>query len=131
MSSLTDRVVDIETIYAQQTGLTREGTDLAIHHLQRTKRAALLKYTSIDGRDVTMAKIAIPNKFTEPISDEERKLFDINLTIIKKTKQIEDMENQIEEVDTELRELVRNKKKNLAGIKLRKKKNLEAQLGNS
>lgn len=119
----------LETIYTLPTGLTEEGLKLAIHHLQCTKRAALSTYTSFDGQQKTLLKIAGPNKQVTTISEHERNLFDLNQSVAAKTKHVEALEQQIQEADAQLRQLVREKKQNLAKIKLRQKKALEVQLG--
>lgn len=120
----------MESIYNEKTGLSRDGVDLAIHHLQCTKRAALTTYTSLDGQQITLIKIASPNKQVSTISELERNRYDLNMSVDKKTKDVEDLEAKIQETDKQLRQLIREKKTNLAKIKLRQKKALEAQLGN-
>lgn len=130
LSSITDRVVNLETVYIQPTGLTQDGIDLAIHELGCSKRAALANHTSTDGEQLTLLKIAGPNKQTAPITDEEKNIFNLNLSWAKKSHQIEVLEEQVQELDKQVRQLVREKKSNLAKLKLRQKKSLEAQIGN-
>lgn len=127
---LTDRVVNLEQVYVYKTGLTHDGVDLAIHHLRCTKRAAITKYISCDGQQINLIKIVSPNKTVHSITELERSVFDINLSVEKETKKIEDLEEQIQTLDSQIRQLVRDKKTNLAKVKLRLKKALEVKLGN-
>lgn len=122
-------MVDIETLRNHPFGLTREGIDLALYQLQLTRRAAIRSYTSADGRTITLVKVAGANKTVTSITEHERNLFDLHLAITAKTNQIEQLETQIQAADSKTRQLVHEKKMNLAKIQLRQKKTLEAQVG--
>lgn len=116
-------------VYSHQMGLTRDGIDLAIHHLLCNKRAALTTYNSCNGQQITLVKICGPNKVVHEISIQERNIYDLNLSANNHTKQIEMLEEKIHEADKHIRQLVHEKKTNLAKIKLRQKKSLEQKLG--
>lgn len=122
-------MVDLDTVCNHPFGLTREGVDLAIHQLHLTKRAALLSYSTADGVNVTLVKVAGANKTVTAISEHERNRFDLHRSVASKTKQIELLDTQIQAADLQMRQFVRDKKMNQAKIQLRTKKSLEAQLG--
>lgn len=106
-----------------------DGAQLALHHLYCQQRASLQKAT-VDKKELILCKFSIDmNRNVEPITPLDISIYTLNKMEKSLTKSVDGIENDINKTDSQVRQYIREKKKQLAKSFLRKKHALEKNLG--
>lgn len=126
-------VISTEELYkqlAREKTFSLDGAELALHYLYCQQRASLQKAT-IDKKEVTLCKFAMDmSRNVEPITPLDISIYTLNKMEKSLTKSLDGIENDINKTDSQVRQYIREKKKQLAKSFLRKKHALEKNLGN-
>lgn len=105
------------------------GIEAALHYLYCHQKASIQK-TMIDNQEVTVYKFAVTwNCVVEPITPLDVSIYTLNKMEKSLLKSVENIESDINQTDTLVRQYIRDKKRQLAKSFLRKKHVLEKNLG--
>lgn len=106
-----------------------DGIEVALHYLDCKQKLSIQK-THIDKQEVILHKFAVAFDCTvEPITQLDTSIYTLNKMEKSLTKSVEDIEMDINNTETLVRQYIRDKKKQLAKSFLRKKHVLEKNLG--
>lgn len=115
----------------QESGLSIEGAELALHQLWRDRKAVLQPHR-MNGQDVQLVKIGSPSAGSTTvviISEKEINAYDLNESVKRQRIICEKLETDIVEADAAVRKHV-TKNKQVAKSHLKRKHALEQKLGN-
>lgn len=106
-----------------------DGVETALHYLHCQQKASIQK-TTVDQKEVTLCKLAIAwDSSVDTITPLDISIYALNKMEKSMTKSVEAIESDIEHTDAQVRQYIRDKKKQLAKSFLRKKHVLEKNLG--
>lgn len=128
VTEIYTNIDDVTMKVKSSTNLTLEGVYLALHYLDCNRVIHVDRPNNNTDYANTLVKFGAINQKVTPISEIERSIYNLEQTETNLTKNIVELENKISEEDLKIREMIRNGRKNLAKIGLRKKKHLEKDL---
>lgn len=120
----------MEDLLKQQTttDLNADGVEIALHWLHCQQKASIQK-TNIDQKPIILCKLAVDsNCKAEPITPVDISIYSLKKTEKSLIKSVDGIESDIEQTDVQVRQYIRDKKKQLAKSFLRKKHVLEKNL---
>lgn len=113
----------------EQNEFELAGIEAALHYLYCHQKASIQK-TMIDNQEVIVYKFAVTwNCNVEPITLLDISIYTLNKMEKSLLKSVENIESDINQTDTLVRQYIKDKKRQLAKNFLRKKHVLEKNLG--
>lgn len=113
----------------QESGLTTDGAELALHYLWCERRADVISHTTTSGQQLLL-KISAVNESNCCISEQERILYDLNDSLNKQTQVVNELGAQINAEDATVRDKLNSNQKQLAKVHLKRKHALESKFCN-
>ncbi|XP_055626121.1 charged multivesicular body protein 7 [Toxorhynchites rutilus septentrionalis] len=114
---------------AKNSGLTEDGFDLVLHYMACNQRVFVEKnQTENDGQRKTLLKFAAIGAKSQPITDIERSIFNLEQTEHNLMTVIEKMEQDVASAMSVVKENIREGRKQVAKSNLKKKHLLERNL---
>lgn len=111
-----------------ETGITADGAKYALHYLVLKQNAAIETLNCMNG-NVTIVKIVDSTATIKMISKHDRAIFELGRAEAILIKDVEELEHAINKLEDATRKYIRENKKQLAMTQLKRKRNLQKQLG--
>lgn len=105
----------------QESGLTAEGAELALHYLWCQRRADVRSHTTTTGQQLILLKICAPNETHCCITEQERSLFDLTDSLNRQKQVVNDLDAQINAEAATVRDKLNCNQKELAMVHLKRK----------
>lgn len=119
----------IKLLTERENEFNLAGIEAALHYLYCYQKASIQK-TMIDHQEVTVYKFAVTwNCTVEPITPLDISIYTLNKMEKSLLKSVENIESDINQTDSVMRQYIRDQKRQLAKNFLRKKHVLEKNLG--
>lgn len=105
----------------QESGLTADGAEFALHYLWSQRRADVVSHTTTTDQQLILLKICAANESYCCITEKERNLYDFTDSLNKQKQLVHDLEEQINTETAKVRDHLLSNQKDLAKMHLKRK----------